>query len=157
MNITSNISYKELNAWGSIAISLSLLGYYFIKLSELLSESLLSSTTHSSLLLITIISFTVIQIIFQSILAASKHFEANTQDDERDNLIRLKSNSVFAFLLSASVISAVIILLMIPVNSLTWWFGLAAEQTIAAYLFVSFILCDTVNQALQLFYYRRGF
>jgi len=139
-------TFQEKSLW---LVLLSLLGgfsWYFSQALQMGSDRLLPP--HITLFVVMVIFVVVVQIIGNIVFAIAHHreLERGVQADERDRLIRWKSQSIASYLLATGVVLSLVVAIMVPGNFafthvlLGFW---AASQVLAL--------------VLQLYFYQRGF
>lgn len=153
------MSYKEKSAWISLISTLGLFTYYFYHILQLsdLPEALAKSAAFD--LSIRVIVFAVIvQVIFQGLLAASNHRDANLADDEREQLFNLKSIKHAHNILLTGAFICIGRLVLIDYNPdfADQHSSLQIPMLTAHILLFSFILSEVVRFISLIIYYRKG-
>lgn len=154
-----DLSYRELSSWVSVAILITMLFYYLNKLASLDSSGMLNSETHNQLLFLIVLVTIITQVIFQSVVALCKRFDADAKEDERDKLFnqkatQLASNFIFGFLalLILVVSQSDFLIEQLSINLR----GLNPKDILLSVLVVGFGFSQLLHQLALAIYYRRG-
>jgi uncharacterized membrane protein len=154
-----DMSLQEKSTWVSLLSTVGVFGYYFYNIillaglpeAEALSIALAISVKTISLVVI-------IEILFQSLLAASNHREAALGNDERDKLFKDKSSSIAYTVLVTGVFLTLGRIVMLEYNpSLTESDSSLQIPLLTGHiLLLSFILAEVSRFAALIYFYRRG-
>jgi uncharacterized membrane protein YidH (DUF202 family) len=101
------MSFREKSAWISLLAYLAIYGFYFANVaSALLSGE--SDGAHSlGLLSESVVLFVLVTVVLTIVLAISAPKDAQTPEDEREKLIKLKANSAAGYVLATGVVIAI--------------------------------------------------
>jgi hypothetical protein len=138
-------SYEEKSIWINLVTTLLIFGGYFFLAFQVFSSAVVPDFLLIGLFVVTIVLYTIVQIILQSVLAVAHVKEAEAGGDERDNLIELKATRISYFILVFGI----------------WVAGFSMFQFNSALVMANiimffFILAESVAYVLQLRYHRRG-
>ena len=153
-----DMSFQEKSILGSLCITVSLFGLYFIKVFEVVtsgsSESLLSLPFA---LIGIVVAVVAVEIVYHVTIALISRRDAEAAADERDKLIEAKATQISYYILAAGCVTTVGHMLIAGYLGSSF-IGPAIEPIIVAanMLVFSFILAESVGFGMQLYYYRRG-
>lgn len=153
------ISFREKSLWVSLLVTTVVAGIYGDTVVNLLfagQDALVSEIT--SLMLRVVFVFVVLEIVLHAALSMKDQEGADQQEDEREQLFRLKANNVGYWVLSIGVVSC-IIQQMLNAN-----IGFEAQSAIANLsqarlelkMIVVFWLSEFIRFATELFYFRKN-
>lgn len=153
------LSFREKSIWISLVSTLTIFGYYFYNILGLsgMSEELAKATA-LELLVKTIILTVIVEVIFQSMLAATNHKAAEMGGDERDKLFEFRGNSWGYWVLAVGVIVVIghVLAQESVLDTKPIFERLEIPLLTAHLLMFTFILSEVARFSGQLFYYRRG-
>ncbi|MFT7129411.1 MAG: hypothetical protein ACI89U_001527 [Gammaproteobacteria bacterium] len=155
-----NMSFKEKGTWVSLLATLAIFGNYAISVfsmdsSVLNPEEMIKVAMDN--LSSAIFFIVIVEIIFQSLIAAGSRNKIEIEGDERDSLITLTSNSSGYWVLSIGVIITIGQLILPHVFGIE--FSPAELTSIPMFamhlLLFSFILAEIVRFSHQIYLYRK--
>lgn len=140
------MSFREKTAWITLItlIGASLLFVLHPPLQLTLAPE--SSLFSLHVLLLSIATFVVIEIVAIVVVRMWSPRDAKAPLDERERLIVLKARSLAWYVLAASSLGSVMVTIHLGAN----------ELGLAYCVFISFVLSLMVNYAARIVYYRRG-
>lgn len=152
------MSYKERSIWVSLAITLYIWFNYFSTLYWSIQQDALTIGIMQSALLKVVIMTIVLEILHQIVIAMIDNKNANYDEDERDKKITLLGTQNAYYILSFTIMAAVLHLLF-PVMSQTLEsvLSLSNEYVIINIIILGVLVAEVVKFSTQIFYYRRGF
>lgn len=140
-----NLSFQEKSLWLILISLVVCFGWYFNQALRIQTEQVFAP--HIALFVVMMVFLVVVQIVGNTVFAIAhrRELERGVQSDERDKLIRWKSNSHASYLLAVGVFLSLCVALFVPGN----------------YVFMHVLLAFWVASqilalALQLYYYQRG-
>ena len=154
-----DMSFKEKSTWISLVSTVLIFGYYFINIIALRDVPLeIAKVAAAGLLLEAIILITIVEIIFQGMLASTNHKAAQLGADERDKLFEMKGNMAGYTVLVIGVMLTFTRILIVEFNPdfADQNSSLKIPLLTAHILMFSFILSEVTRFSGQLYYYRRG-
>jgi hypothetical protein len=140
------VSFREKSAWITLITLIVLMLFY---LTHLPPPWWLRANPGGFLfhvLTLGVIAFVVIELVAHAIMALRAPREARAPQDEREQLIALKSRSVAARVYAVLSLGSVFLVIHLGAN----------DGGILYCLFLSFIASQIVNYAARVVYYRRG-
>lgn len=144
-----NLTYQEKSAWGSLVITAWAFAYYFYSVvQQWLSIGL--DAGGGSLLLKVLIVLVAAEAAYHIAIAllSGDDYDAS---DERDELIKAKSNSWAGWFMSVGVVMTIGYVLTRDAV------GMSVSAMFAAHvLMFFFVLSELARFALQIFFYHRG-
>ena len=152
------MSYKERSIWVSLAITLYIWFNYFSTLYWSIEQDALTISIMQSALLKVVIMTIVLEILHQIVIAMIDNKNANYDEDERDKKITLLGTQNAYYILSFTIMAAVLHLLF-PVMSQTLEsvLSISNEYVIINIIILGVLVAEVVKFSTQIFYYRRGF
>ena len=153
------MSFKEKSTWISLVSTLLIFGYYFANIIALRDTPIeLAKVAAAGLLLEAVILITIVEIIFQGMLASTNRKAAQLGSDERDKLFEMKGNMAGYTVLVIGVMFTFTRILIVEFNPdfADQNSSLQIPLLTAHILMFSFILSEVVRFSAQLYYYRRG-
>jgi hypothetical protein len=140
-----NLSYKEKSIWASLISTIIVFGYYFFFAIKVFNNPEIENMMLVGLFIGAVVFIILIQIFSQIVIAIANRKEAEKGEDERDNLIELKTTRVSYFILVLGVWITAFSILVI-----------SSPIILVNLIMFFFILAEIVGYSLQLIYYRRG-
>lgn len=140
-----NLSYKEKSIWASLISTIIVFGYYFFFAIKVFNNPEIENMMLVGLFIGAVVFIMIIQIFSQIVIAIANRKEAEKGEDERDNLIELKTTRVSYFILVLGVWITAFSILVI-----------SSPIILVNLIMFFFILAEIVGYSLQLIYYRRG-
>jgi len=140
-----NLSYKEKSIWASLISTIIVFGYYFFFAIKVFNNPEIENMMLVGLFIGAVVFIMLIQIFSQIVIAIANRKEAEKGEDERDNLIELKTTRVSYFILVLGVWITAFSILVI-----------SSPIILVNLIMFFFILAEIVGYSLQLIYYRRG-
>lgn len=154
-----DMSFKEKSAWVSLISTVCIFGYYFYSIIMLIGVPVeVAKEAAKAYLIQAVILSVVVEIIFQSLLAATNRKSADIEGDERDKAYEYKANSWAYSVLVVGVVITLGGIITLEYNP-AWAEHSRVMQfpmQIAHILMLSFIMSEIVRFAGQIYYYRRG-
>lgn len=154
------MSFKEKSTWISLLCTICIFAYYFYNLGALVGiPEVQAKAAATSLATRAIIYIVIAETLFQALLSASNHRDAELGNDERDQIFSYKSNRVAYSILVTGVFITLgrLVLVEYNPNFADHNSSLQIPMLTAHILLFSFILSEVARFATQLFYYRRGY
>lgn len=154
-----DISLKEKSTWLSLLSTLGVFAYYFYNIVGLTDLSHTAALDFALALSIkTITAIVMIEILFQSLLAAANHRDASLGNDERDKQFNDKSKSIAYSVLVCGVFLTLGRIVVLEYNpSIAQSEVLSHIPLLTAHiLLLSFILAEVSRFAALIFFYRRA-
>jgi len=139
------VSFREKSAWISLLTYLAIYGFYFANVASALVGGGADGTHFLGLLSKSVALFVVVTVVLTIILAISAPKDAQTPEDEREKLIKLRSNSAAGYVLAAGVVFAIGAL----------YFG-AGSFLVINLLFFVLVVFEVFKIAMQLALTHRG-
>ncbi len=149
------MSYKEKSIATSLVILVYIWGSYLIDLIALKDQGALTVDAVNALLLAVVIKTVILEVFLQAVVAIIDHKDANSIDDERDKLIRLKSNNHAYLLLSIGVFFAVSNTVF-PFEVVSFK-QLTNDYNVIHIIMLFALIAEFIRLSSTLYYYRRGF
>jgi uncharacterized membrane protein len=155
-----NMSFKEKSTWVSLLATLLIFGNYTISVFSM-DSSVLNPDEMIEVALDNLSSaiffIIIVEIIFQSLIAAGSRNKIELEGDERDSLITLTSNNSGYWVLSIGVIITIGQLILPHVFGIE--FSQEEHTSIPMFamhlLLFSFILAEIVRFSHQIYLYRK--
>jgi hypothetical protein len=101
------MSFREKSARASLLAYLAIYGFYFAHVASALARGEADGTHFLGLLSKSVVLFVVVTVVLTIILAIGAPKDAQTPEDEREKLIKLKANSAAGYLLASGVVFAI--------------------------------------------------
>ncbi|UUO24782.1 hypothetical protein FGD67_17330 [Colwellia sp. M166] len=152
------MSYKERSIWVSLAITLYIWFNYFSDLYWSAQQNNLTISSMQSALLTVVIMTIALEILHYIIIAIIDHKNTNYDEDERDKQISLIGSTNAYYILSFTIITAVLHLLF-PIMSqgLVTALNLPSDYVIINIIIFGALVAEITKFSTQVFYYRKGF
>ena len=139
------MSFREKSIWISLLATILVFGYYFANAFSALTSFNIDNRGLIGLFIGVVVLMIIVEVVLNTILAIASRNQAGETEDERDNLIRLKSTRISYLVLVFGVWAAAMSLLLS-----------ASPLAMANIIIFFFILAEIVGFSTQLFYYRKG-
>jgi len=152
------MSYKERSIWVSLAITVYIWFNYFSGIYHAAQQNELTISSMQSALLNVVIMTIALEILHHIVMAIIDHKNTNYDEDERDKQISLIGNTNAYYILSFTVITAVLHLLFpVMTQSLVSALNLPSDYVIINIIIFGTLVAEITKFSTQVFYYRRGF
>lgn len=138
-------TFRENSLWASTITTIIIFSWYFTKVFIALGDPNFEQNYLIGLFVGVMVLVTIIQIVMQTLLAATSRKEAGRKDDERERMIELKATRVSHYILVLGVWVTVLGIFFKPT-------ALVMGNTILFF----FVLSEIVGYVIQLIQYRRG-
>jgi len=99
------MSFREKSAWISLLAYLAIYGFYFANVALARGEA--DGGHFMGLLSKSVVLFVLVTVVLTIILAIGAPKDAQTPEDEREKLIKLKANSAAGYVLATGVVVAI--------------------------------------------------
>ncbi len=142
-----NLSFKEKSTWISLIIMLVVWGYYFNEIRLTLGDGVVERIETIVMFVVALVILVVLNIAGHIIIAVGSPREANEPEDERDRLILQRAGNI-----SGSVLGVAVIII-----AGAGMFQKYSSVLMAHMLLLALIISQITEDALRLYYYRRGF
>lgn len=155
-----NMTFKEKSTWLSLIATLFIFGKYAVSVltmdatvlnQEEMIDLAMDNLSAAILLII------IVEVIFQSLIAAASRNSMDVEGDERDKLISLTANNSGYWVLSVGAVITIAQLILPHVSGLD--FSVEEKINIPMFemhlLLASFILAEVARFSHQLFLYRK--
>ena len=152
------MSYKERSVWVSLAITVYIWFNYFSDLYWSAQQNELTvSTMHSALLTVLLMTI-ALEVLHHIVMAIIDHKNVNYDEDERDKKISLIGSTNAYYVLSFTIIVAVLHLLFPAMNQgLVKALNLPNDYIVINIIIFGALVAEFTKFSTQVFYYRRGF
>lgn len=152
------MSYKERSVWVSLAITLYIWFNYFSDIYWSANDGSLTVESIQSALLTVVLMTVALEILYHIVIAIIDNRNTNYDEDERDKQISLIGSKNAYYILSFTVITAVLHLLFPIMNQgLMNALNLPFEYVIINIIIFGALMAEITKFSTQIFYYRRGF
>ena len=101
------MSFREKSAWISLLAYLAIYGFYFANVASALVNGGADGGHFLGLLSKSVVLFVLVTVVLTIIIAIGAPKDAQTPEDERERLIKLKANSASGYLLATGVVLAI--------------------------------------------------
>lgn len=141
------MSFREKRAWITLIALVGVLILFFLHIppSRMLDPPQNMWVLHVLLLMIT--TYVTIELIAYVVIRIRSPRDARTPKDERERLIELRSRAIAWYVYVILSMVGVFLTLHMSANTIG----------IAFVVLLSYVIAEIVNQALRIYYYRRGF
>jgi len=139
------MSFREKSAWVSLLAYLAIYSFYFTTLGLAFGRGEADGVHFLGLLSKSVVLFVVVTVVLTIILAVSAPKDAQTPEDEREKLIKLRANSAGGYVLATGVVIAIGAL----------YFD-ARSFLVINLLFFALVTFEVFKLAMQLALTRRG-
>lgn len=151
------LSFREKSTWISLISTLAIFGYYFyniLGLSGAPEET--AKWAAIGLLIQAIVLSSIVEAVFQGMLAVTNLKATKLGADERDKLFEFKGNNWGYWVLVAGVIIVIVQILLQEQLNVNLFSRLEIPLLTAHLLMFTFIASEVARFSGQIFYYRRG-
>jgi hypothetical protein len=145
--IFKTAGFREKSLWVSTAVMLYLIFHYFSEVGPSLFDGTLTHEDSFGIFTVMVIIVVILEVVGQVVLAAVSPKEVSAPRDERDRQISMRADSHASWMLSAGVITI----------AMAAMFREWSAITIIHALVLMLIAVEAISDALQIFYYRRGY
>jgi len=101
------MSFREKSAWISLLAYLTIYGFYFANVALALARGEADGGHFLGLLSKSVVLFVLVTVVLTIVLAIGAPKDAQTPEDEREKLIKLKANSAAGYVLATGVVVAI--------------------------------------------------
>jgi len=98
------MSFREKSAWISLLAYLAIYGFYFAHVASALARGDADGGRFLGLLSQSVVLFVLVTVVLTIIIAIGASRDAQTPEDEREKLIKLKANSAAGYVLATGVV-----------------------------------------------------
>lgn len=152
------MSYKERSVWVSLAITLYIWWNYFSDIYFAAEQGRLTIDVMQSALIAVVAMTILLEIAHHIVIAIIDNKNANYDEDERDKQISLLGSRNAYFILSFTIVLAILHLLSPIMNqALVERLSLPQEYVVINIIILGALFAEVVKFSTQIFYYRRGF
>lgn len=145
--LLKSLSFREKSLWVELAVMVYLWVWYFGKIGNGLLASNPDPEQTFSFFITMIVVVIIVSVFSQIVLAIVSHKDADAPADERDRLFAWRAGSHASYLLGAGII---MIAFYSMVNEIS-------AVVMVHMLVLLLVAVEILTNALQIFYYRRGF
>jgi hypothetical protein len=139
------MSFREKSAWISLLAYLAIYGFYFANVAMALARGEADGAHFLGLLAKSIVLFVVVTVVLIIVAAIRSPKDAQTPQDEREKLIRLKADSASGPVLATGVVMAIAALFFDAKNFL-----------VINLLFFALVVFEVFKLVAQIVLTRRG-
>ena len=141
------MSFREKRAWVTMITLIGVLILFWLHIppTRMLAPDRSMLVLHVLMLMITI--FVTVEIVAHIVMRVRSPRDAKTPKDERERLIELRSRAIAWYVYVILSMGGIFFTLHLNTN----------EIGIGFVVLLAFVIAEIVNQALRIFYYRRGF
>lgn len=154
--------YAQKRGLIELLITISMLVYYGQSVFSMLESGALISFGLTALFAKVVVIMVLLEIVSHSILAGTNARDADVGDDERDQIFKLKSQSIAYHVLASFMVIAVFLIYVVDSgrdisHNPLFLNGVEPLFIIFHWLVVGLLVTEIVKFALCLLYYRRGY
>lgn len=142
-----SMSFREKRAWATLIALIFVLILFSLHIppTRLLAPPPDMWVLH--VLLAAITTFVAIQIVVAVVMRIRSPQDAKTPKDEREELIELKSRAIAWYVFVSLSLGGIFVTIHVGAN----------EIGLGFVVLLSFVVAEIVNQAMRIYYHRRGF
>ena len=154
--------YAQKRGLIELLITIFILVYYGQEVFSMLGAGVLTQSGLTALFAKVVVIMVLLEIVSHSILAGTNARDADAGDDERDQIFKLKSQSIAYHVLSSFMVMAVFLIYVVDSgrdisHNPLFLDGVEPLFSIFHWLVVGLLVTEIVKFALCLWYYRRGY
>ena len=154
--------YAQKRGLIELLITIFILAYYGEAVFAMLESGALTSSGLTALFAKVVVIMVLLEIVSHSILAGTNARDADAGDDERDQIFKLKSQSIAYHVLSSFMVIAVFLIYVVDSGrdisrNPLFLDGVEPLFSIFHWLVVGLLVSEIVKFSLCLWYYRRGY
>ena len=154
--------YAQKRGLIELLITIFILVYYGQAVFSMLGAGVLTQSGLTALFAKVVVIMVLLEIVSHSILAGTNARDADAGDDERDQIFKLKSQSIAYHVLSSFMVMAVFLIYVVDSgrdisHNPLFLDGVEPLFSIFHWLVVGLLVTEIVKFTLRLWYYRRGY